>query len=156
MRHSLSGISQTPKLASMFALFRPSHKTDARCRRLPFTTGVWRNRRAATARPGRRGDRITGHAIILECCDAHSTSGVGHSRLRWSRPRLVHVRFNSDSDRQPSKRDPALRAMYGRRPRCKRNLTFLRSVRVQPCMRPVFAWRSTFIAMRPLWPLALM
>ena len=34
----------------------------------------------------------------------------GHSRLRWSRPRLVHVRFNSDSDRQPSKRDPALRA----------------------------------------------
>ena len=27
------------------------------------------------------------------------------------RPRLVHVRFNSDSDRQPSKRDPALRAM---------------------------------------------
>ncbi len=35
---------------------------------------------------------------------------LGHSRLRWSRPRLVHVRFNSDSDRQPSKRDPALRA----------------------------------------------
>jgi hypothetical protein len=31
-------------------------------------------------------------------------------RLRWSRPRLVHVRFNSDSDRQPSKCDPALRA----------------------------------------------
>ena len=35
---------------------------------------------------------------------------VGHSRLRWSRPRLVHVRFTSDSDRQPSKRDPSLRA----------------------------------------------
>ena len=35
---------------------------------------------------------------------------VGHSRPRWSRPRLVHVRFNPDSDRQPSKRDPALRA----------------------------------------------
>jgi hypothetical protein len=33
-----------------------------------------------------------------------------HSRLRWSRPRLVHVRFTSDSDRQPSKRDPSLRA----------------------------------------------
>ena len=26
--------------------------------------------------------------------------------------------------------------MYGRRPRCKRNLTFQRSVRVQPCIRP--------------------
>ena len=38
------------------------------------------------------------------------TDGLGHSRLRWSRPKLVHVRFNSDSDRQPSKRDPALRA----------------------------------------------
>jgi len=37
-------------------------------------------------------------------------SALDHSRLRWSRPRLVHVRFNSDSDRQPSKRDRALRA----------------------------------------------
>jgi hypothetical protein len=35
---------------------------------------------------------------------------LGHSRLRWSRPRLVHVRFNPDSDRQLSTRDPALRA----------------------------------------------
>ena len=26
--------------------------------------------------------------------------------------------------------------MYGRRPRCKRNLTVQRSVRVQPCIRP--------------------
>ena len=31
-------------------------------------------------------------------------SRSGHSRLRRSRPRLAHVRFNSDSDRQPSKR----------------------------------------------------
>jgi hypothetical protein len=31
------------------------------------------------------------------------------------------------------------RAMYGRRPRCKRNLTFQRSVRVQPCIRPLNA-----------------
>src|SRR5262245_18751943 len=30
-------------------------------------------------------------------------------------------------------------AMYGRRPRCKRNLTFSRSVRVQPCIRPLSA-----------------
>ncbi len=40
-------------------------------------------------------------------------SAWGHSRLRWSRPRLVRVRFNSDSDRQPSKRDPPLRARHG-------------------------------------------
>jgi hypothetical protein len=46
----------------------------------------------------------------FDCCDAHSTSDMGHSRLRCSRPRLVHVRFASDSDRLPSKRDPALRA----------------------------------------------
>jgi len=38
-------------------------------------------------------------------------------------------------------REPPQWAMYGRRPHCKRNLTFLRSVRVQPCIRPVFAWR---------------
>src|SRR5262245_39479991 len=29
--------------------------------------------------------------------------------------------------------------MYGRRPRCKRNLTFPRGVRVQPCIRPLSA-----------------
>jgi hypothetical protein len=32
----------------------------------------------------------------------------------------------------------------------------LRSVRVQPCIRPVFAWRTTSVAMQPQWPLALM
>jgi hypothetical protein len=32
-----------------------------------------------------------------------------------------------------------IRHRRSRRPRCKRNLTYLRSVRVQPCMRPVFA-----------------
>jgi hypothetical protein len=36
------------------------------------------------------------------------------------------------------------------------NLTFLRSVRVRSCIRPVFAWRLASIAMQPLWPLALM
>jgi hypothetical protein len=41
-------------------------------------------------------------------------------------------------------------------PRCKRNLTFPRSVRVQPCIRPVFEWRTGSITMQPLWPLALM
>ena len=37
-------------------------------------------------------------------------------------------------------------AMYGRCPRCKRNLTYRRSVRVQPCIRPIFAWRITSVA----------
>ena len=36
------------------------------------------------------------------------------------------------------------------------NLTFLRSVRVRSCIRPVVAWRLASIAMQPLWPLALM
>ena len=48
------------------------------------------------------------------------------------------------------------RAMYGRRPRCKRNLTYLRMVRVQPCMRPVFRVEACPVAMQPLWLLALM
>jgi len=36
------------------------------------------------------------------------------------------------------------------------NLTFLRSVRVRSCIRPVVAWRITSVAMQPPWPLALM
>ena len=48
------------------------------------------------------------------------------------------------------------RAMYGRRPRCKRNLTYLQIVRVQPCMRPVFRVEACPVAMQPLWLLALM
>ena len=46
--------------------------------------------------------------------------------------------------------------MYGRRPRCKRNLTYQRSVRVRPCIRPVFRLEDYPVAMQPLWPLALM
>ena len=34
-------------------------------------------------------------------------------------------------------------AMYGRCPRCKSESDFLRSVRVQPCIRPVFEWRTS-------------
>ena len=48
------------------------------------------------------------------------------------------------------------RAMYGRRPRCKRNLTYQRNVRVRPCIRPIHLKVYFFIAMQPLWPLALM
>ena len=35
-------------------------------------------------------------------------------------------------------------------------LTYLRSVRVQPCMRPVFRVEACPVAMQPLWLLALM
>jgi hypothetical protein len=38
----------------------------------------------------------------------------------------------------------------------EKNLTFPRIVRVQPCIRPVFAWRIASFAMQPPWPLALM
>jgi hypothetical protein len=55
-----------------------------------------------------------------------------------------------------SHRETTRWAMYGRRPRCKRNLTYLRSVRVQPCMRPVFRVEACPVAMQPLWLLALM
>jgi hypothetical protein len=33
---------------------------------------------------------------------------------------------------------------------------YQRSVRVQPCIRPVSAWRIASFAMQPQWPLALM
>ena len=33
---------------------------------------------------------------------------------------------------------------------------YQRSVRVQPCIRPIVAWRITSVAMQPQWPLALM
>ena len=68
-------------------------------------------------------------------------SAMGHSRLRWSRPRLAHVRFTSDSDHQPSKRDPALRATnrHARFVDCVRELsqrtrTTRRSQKVWPTM----------------------
>jgi hypothetical protein len=48
-----------------------------------------------------------GQAKLTEVIKA---GGFSQVRRAWSRPRLVHVRFDPDSDRQPSKRDPALRA----------------------------------------------
>ena len=41
-------------------------------------------------------------------------------------------------------------------PAVQEQFDFLRSVRVQPCIRPVFAWRITSVAMQPQWLLALM
>ncbi len=43
------------------------------------------------------------------------------------------------ADGMVHRRELAVSAMYGRRPRCKRNLTFQRRVRVQPCIRPLDA-----------------
>ena len=83
---------------------------------------------AAAARLCRRFDRIMLNVR------------VGSSSSVWMRTR--NVRSSSDRDRIAASRQPTKRAMYGRRPRCKRNLTYLRSVRVQPCIRPVFEWRT--------------
>ena len=66
-----------------------------------------------------------------------------------------HFCFAPDSRRIAVSQQMTFRAMYGRCPRCKRNLTFLRSVRVQPCMRPVFRVEACPVAMQPLWLLAL-
>jgi putative tryptophan/tyrosine transport system substrate-binding protein len=44
----------------------------------------------------RTSDRITNHAIILDCCDAHSTSAVGHKPRGRSGPGPVYVRSTSD------------------------------------------------------------
>jgi hypothetical protein len=42
----------------------------------------------------RRGDRVTDQASILDCCDAHSTSAMGLSRVGLMRRRRSrHVRF---------------------------------------------------------------
>ena len=43
-----------------------------------------------------------------------------------------------------------------RPPAVQENLTYVRIVRVQPCMRPVFRVEACPVAMQPLWLLALM
>jgi hypothetical protein len=57
---------------------------------------------------------------------------------------LGHVGLDAVIERRPGLLPAArawihLGAMYGRRPRCKRNLMFSRNVRVQPCIRPLNA-----------------
>jgi hypothetical protein len=69
-------------------------------------------------------------------CDLPCRSLKGHSRRvrdvgGWS---ALPPGRNRHLDRPRRKS-----AMYGRRPCCKRNLTFQRSVRVQPCIRPLNA-----------------
>src|SRR5580704_5508235 len=66
------------------------------------------------------------------------------------------VAYPPNSDRLLRCREMSRWAMYGRCPRCKSKSDFLRSVRVQPCIRPIFAWRISSVAMQPRWLLALM
>ena len=82
-------------------------------------------------------------------------SALGHPRLRWSRPRLIHVRFNSENDRQPSKRDPALRAIerLTHRSMTGGGATLLRGVSRETC-RYHFSWiwrRYSTIACMRFW-----
>ena len=58
---------------------------------------------------------------------------------RKSSPRANVVRCSSNNKLKSDIAECLKRAMYGRRPRCKRNLTFQQSVRVQPCIRPLNA-----------------
>ena len=75
---------------------------------------------------------------------------------RFCKRGSLNVRFAPKATELLRHRELSRRAMYGRRPRCKRNLTYLRIVRVQPCMRPVFRVEACPVAMQPLWLLALM
>jgi hypothetical protein len=63
---------------------------------------------------------------------------LGREPINLQGFRLARVRYSPDSDQIPQRGVMSGRAMYARRPRCKENLTYLRSVRVQPCIRPVF------------------
>ena len=60
--------------------------------------------------------------------------------IRVASPAADSLPVYPESGHQSRTRSAFLKsAMYGRRPRCKRNLTFQRSVRVQPCIRPLNA-----------------
>ena len=97
-----------------------------------------------------------GHARFWERPEVKFLRATRHSRPMRSVPVLINVRCYSNRDIIVRRSEVTLRAMYGRRPRCKRNLTYLRIVRVQPCMRPVFRVEACPVAMQPLWLLALM
>ena len=64
--------------------------------------GSWSD--VCSGRASQELSRVSCTLPVLHCTDnSQQTVEKGHSRLRRSRPRLVHVRFTSDSDRQPSK-----------------------------------------------------
>ena len=109
-------------------------------------------------------DRVDGlvETFILERLSDLRSGPRVVSRLRndviprWGTKSIHEIKRHDIVDlvSEVAQRGPG--AMYGRCPRCKRKSDFLRSVRVQPCIRPIFAWRITSVAMQPLWLLALM
>jgi hypothetical protein len=71
-------------------------------------------------------------------------------------PVLNNVRYASDSDHSRYESELTLWAMYGQRPRCKRNLTFCEAFGCSHVSGLFSNGRVTSIAMQPLWLLALM
>ena len=69
---------------------------------------------------------------------------------------IGHVRYSPVSDRTADIQKPTLRAMYGRRPRCKMNLAFCEAFGCSHVSGSCFRVEACPVAMQPLWPLALM
>ena len=81
---------------------------------------------------------------------------VGHSRPTHSAPVPANVRCYSNSDQNFAMPRTQRWAMYGRRPRCKRNLTFCEAFGCSHVYGLFSNGGLTSISMQPLWPLALM
>ena len=90
------------------------------------------------------GQVSTLEVVMFEFRQARSScqTDVAGGSLSASPPYRRRGRNTPEGRRAVTRPGWPRRAMYGRRPRCKKNLTFPRSVRVQPCVRPVFAWRA--------------
>ena len=83
-------------------------------------------------------------------------SDLGHSRPSHFVPVLNNARYASDSDHSRYESELTLWAMYGRRPRCKRNLTFCEAFGCSHVSGLFSNGGVISIAMQPLWLLALM
>ena len=66
------------------------------------------------------------------------------------------LRYASKSGHSLALQYLSLRAMYGRRPRCKRNLAFCEAFGCSHVSGLFLHGGVTSVAMQPLWPLALM
>jgi hypothetical protein len=70
--------------------------------------------------------------------------------------RLTRCPLCPDSDQILQRSEMSRWAMYGRRPQCKRNLTFCEAFGCSHVSGLFSHEGVTSIAMQPLWPLALM